>query len=95
MHRNSDNPFFRGIQAFLCSMLMMTPLFAGTPLWTFEPLTATTVAVPANAGAIVQYRVTNQSTRTHTLAVQQVVGVMQLITGLNACNNPFVLTGKG
>jgi hypothetical protein len=73
---------------------MMTTVFAGTPLWTFEPLTATTVAVPANGTAMVQYRVTNQSSKPHTLAVQPIRGITQITTGFNLCGNPFVLRGK-
>jgi len=37
---------------FLC-MFMVTSGYAGSPLWTFDPLTATTVAVPANGTATV------------------------------------------
>ena len=47
---------------------------AGTPLWTFEALTATTIAVPSDATASVQYRVTNQSNKPHTLTMQPIPG---------------------
>lgn len=86
--------FMQRILAFLCSVFMMTAVFAGTPLWTFEPLTTTTIAVPANGTAMVQYRVTNQSSKPHTLAMQSIGGVTQITTGLNVCGNPFVLRGK-
>jgi hypothetical protein len=74
---------------------MITTACAGTPLWTFEPLTPTTIAVPANGTAMVQYRVTNQSNRPHTLAMQPISGITQITTGPNVCGNPFVLSGKG
>uniref|UniRef100_UPI001F5F9C1D IPT/TIG domain-containing protein n=1 Tax=Legionella sp. W10-070 TaxID=1117709 RepID=UPI001F5F9C1D len=67
---------------------------AGTPLWIFEPLTATTVAVPANGTAMVQYRVTNQSSKPKTLVMQSIGGVTQTNSGLGICGNPFVLRGK-
>ena len=71
-----------------------TQAFAGAPLWTFTPLTATTLTVPANATATVQYQVTNQSFRSHTLMVRPMAGVTQLTTGFGICSNPFMLAGN-
>ncbi len=67
---------------------------AGAPLWTFTPLTATTLSVPSNSTATVQYRVTNQSLRTHTLSMQPIHGITQLTTGSGVCGSSFALTGK-
>lgn len=67
---------------------------AGLPLWTFTPLTATTLSVPLDSTAIVQYQVTNQSNRTHTLSMQAIPAITQLTAGLGTCGNPFVLAGK-
>ncbi|MGM9454918.1 IPT/TIG domain-containing protein [Legionella bozemanae] len=75
------------------SWLMITEAQAGTP-WTFEPLTSTTVAVPANSTATVQYRVTNQSSRPHTLMMQPIQGVAQIATGFGICSNLFMLRSK-
>ena len=94
MLRYNKHFFMQRILAFLCSVFMMTTVLAGTPLWTLEPLTATTIAVPANGTAIVQYRVTNQSSKPHTLSMQPIRGIAQITTGLNVCGNPFVLRGK-
>ena len=95
MQGNRKHLFMRWIQAFLWSGLMMTSAQAGTPLWTLEPLTDTTIAVPANSTAMVQYRVTNQSKKTHTLTMKPIQeGVMQTTTGLDVCGNPFVLRGN-
>ncbi|MFO9238211.1 IPT/TIG domain-containing protein [Legionella pneumophila serogroup 1] len=94
MLRYNKHFFMQRILAFLCSVFVITAVFAGTPLWTFEPLTATTIAVPANGTAMVQYRVTNQSSKPHTLAMQSIGGITQITTGLNVCGNPFVLRGK-
>lgn len=63
---------------------------AGTSLWTFTPLTQTTITVAANDTATVSYQVTNQSRKTHTLAMQAIPGVTQITTSGN-CPNPFVL----
>ena len=83
----------------LSSSIMALGLFsaanAGSPLWTFTPLTATTLSVPSNDTATVQYTVTNQSSRVHTLSMQPIQGITQLTTGLGVCGNPFILTGKG
>lgn len=87
--------FTRRLPAFLYSGLMMTGAFAGTPLWTFTPLTSTTVAVPANGSALVQYRVTNQSAKPHSLNLQPIRGVSQVVTGADVCANPVVLRGRG
>ena len=64
------------------------------PMWTFTPLTPTTLSVPSNGTAVVQYTVTNPLTskRIHTLAMQPIHGITQLTTGLGICGNPFVLT---
>ena len=67
---------------------------AGGPLWTLNPLTATRLSVPSNDMATVEYTVTNQSTKTHTLTMQSMQGITQLTTGLGVCGNPFVLRGK-
>jgi hypothetical protein len=66
---------------------------AGSALWILTPLTATTISVPTNGTAVVQYQVTNQSSRTHTLSMQSITGLTQLTTGPR-CSNPFVLAGK-
>jgi hypothetical protein len=67
---------------------------AGTPLWTFEPLTPTHFELPANGIALVQYKVTNQSIKPHTLVMQSILGSTQNTTGAGICGNPFVLTSK-
>jgi hypothetical protein len=77
---------------FLLSITTLS--YAGVPLWTFTPLTATTVSVPSNDTTTVQYTITNQSSRIHTLNMQSISGITQLTTGLGVCGNPFVLTGK-
>ncbi len=94
MQRTNKQFFMKRILASFWLGFMMTTAHAGTPLWTFEPLTSTTLAVPANGTALVQYRVTNQSSKPHTLTMQSIRGITQITTGLNVCGNPFVLSGK-
>ena len=84
-----------GNSLLLVFLLSITTLsYAGAPVWTFTPLTETTISVPSNDTATVQYTVTNQSNRIHTLSMQSIQGIRQTTTGLGICGNPFVLTGK-
>ncbi|KTC72572.1 NHL repeat protein [Legionella birminghamensis] len=85
-----------GIKKILIVLLLglMSNAFAGSPLWTFEPLTATAITVPTNGKAIVQYRVTNQSARPHILTMRPIQGITQITSGPGLCGNPFVLSGK-
>jgi hypothetical protein len=76
-------------------LLTITTLsYAGAPVWTVTPLTATTISVPSNDTATVQYTVTNQSSRVHTLSMRSIQGITQTTTGLGICGNPFILTPK-
>jgi hypothetical protein len=76
------------------SLLLTLPLaYAGTPLWTFTPLTATTLTIPATGTATVQYQITNQSPKTHSLVMRTIPGISQVTTAGN-CPNPFVLGYK-
>lgn len=76
-------------------LLLATSAFAGNPVWTFTPLTATTVILPSNASTTIQYLVTNQSSKPHTLVMNAMPGVTQITTGVGICANPFVLSSKG
>jgi hypothetical protein len=77
----------------LAIIFLTTSTNAGVPVWTFSPLTATTISISNNSSAIVQYQVTNQSSKQHTLALQAMTGITQLTTGLGVCGNSFVLGG--
>lgn len=66
---------------------------AGSPVWTFTPLTPTTISVPSNSTAIIQYRVTNQSPVPHTLKMMPISGITQVTTEGN-CPNPFTLSSS-
>ncbi len=62
------------------------------PLLSLVPITPTTITVPSNATATIQYTVTNNS-RAHTLMMVPIAGISQTITGAGICTNPFTLTG--
>jgi hypothetical protein len=75
------------------AFFVVSEALAGAPLWTFTPLTSTTVSVPSNGSATVQYLITNQSTKTHALAMLPITGVTQATNGSGVCGNPFTLSG--
>jgi hypothetical protein len=70
---------------FLSSIIVQ----AGTPLWSFEALTVTSLTQ-----GVVQYQVTSQTSKPHTLTVLPIEGVSQVI-GTGLCTSPFVFQGKG
>ncbi len=80
---------WRSLWALGC-FFVVTGLLAGTPMWTFTPLTETTIDIPDDGVQLVQYRVANQSGRARTLAFQPIAGVAQ-ITGSGVCPSPFTL----
>jgi len=67
---------------------------AGSPLWTFTPLTPTTLTITTTDTAVVQYTLTNQSRKQHTLSVTQIPGVTQ-DTSAGNCTNPVTLNYQG
>jgi hypothetical protein len=81
--------------AFVFLSFMSTSSYAGSPLWTMTPLTPTTVSVAANTSVTILYRVSNQSSRSHTLSMTTIPGVVQVTYGRGVCSNPFTLSGKG
>jgi multisubunit Na+/H+ antiporter MnhB subunit len=81
------------LSALLFSLSALS--YAGTPVWTFTALTPTTLSVPGNETATVQYKVTNQSSRSHTLEMTPITGITQITTGVGICGNPFTLSSKG
>ena len=72
-----------------------TLIHAGSPVWTFTPLTATSLSVSPNSTATVQYLVTNQSAKSHSLVMTPIAGITQTTTGVGVCSNPFTLPAKG
>ncbi|AOW59449.1 beta-propeller fold lactonase family protein [Legionella pneumophila] len=83
------------ISVSMLSLLMASTAWAGKPLWTLDALTATTIEIAPTGTATVQYLITNQSKKSHTLAMLPIQGVTQITTGAGVCANPFVLLTKG
>lgn len=81
-------------------MLISVSIFcnASGPLWTFGAQTLTTLFVPDTSNQFVRYTITNQSSKSHTLAMRSIAGVTQIpgpkIDSL-VCGNPFLLPSKG
>lgn len=78
--------------SLLCSL---SALHAASPVWSFTPLTATSISVPGNGSAIVQYLVTNKSAKSHSLVMTPITGITQITSGAGICSNPFTLPTRG
>jgi hypothetical protein len=63
---------------------------AGRSILEFTAQTPTHISVPANGTRVIQYTVTNQSRKTHTLTMNTIQGITQDTSG-NNCKNPFTL----
>lgn len=63
----------------LLSLMILKISYSGIPVWTFtpNPLHPPSHSITTNGSAIVQYTVTNQSHKTHTLIMQPINGVTQ------------------
>lgn len=73
----------------------LTLLHAATqPAFTFIPTTPTTVTIPVNGNAVVQYRVTNQTKISRTLTMEPIAGVTQLTGSDGECAHSFMLASK-
>lgn len=84
------------IKYLLCLLIVIfyQAVFAGSPLWIFAPLTATTVSVSSNSTVTVQYEITNLSRRTLALKLQPRAAITQLTIGMGLCSDPFVLASN-
>lgn len=83
------------LSKFALRLLALTSLcFWGavhaSPVWTFIPLTSTQVTVDNFSTATIQYTVTNQSRRTHTLVMRPMRGIRQTTTAGN-CGSAMTL----
>ncbi|MBA2650082.1 MAG: hypothetical protein H0U75_10945 [Legionella sp.] len=80
--------------SFIVFILSLTSLQAGIPLWDIIPLTPTNLSIEKSSTATVQYLVTNNSLKSHTLSMQLISGISQS-TGAGLCSNSFTLAYKG
>ncbi|MFY7697842.1 MAG: hypothetical protein ACOVQX_03355 [Legionella sp.] len=84
------NMIIKKITLSLCLIGLIVPVHAGTPLWTFKPLTATTLSIGRHQTATVSYEITNQSRKMHLLVMKTIPGVTQITTTGN-CASSFTL----
>lgn len=84
-----SNAFFICFR-LICFIILTSLAYAGKPLWSFDPVTPTHITLTANSTATVQYRVTNQAKKTHTLALKTFPGLSQNVSPGN-CADPFIL----
>lgn len=75
------------VAAMLASACTAT---AGQAVITFTPLTPTTLAVPADGEAVVEYLATNQSVLARTFVMTPIAGV-DIDTTAGHCADPFLL----
>ncbi|MDI1352704.1 MAG: hypothetical protein PSV35_08090, partial [bacterium] len=70
----------------------VTLSFAGKPMWTFtlDPNFPANPTVTSTDSATIQYTITNQSLKTHTLVMTPIIGISQN-TAKGNCPNPFTL----
>lgn len=87
---NISNRIIAGLLALFC----VTTAQAGAPLWTFTPLTATSISIASNGTETIQYRVTNQSAKSHSLVMTPITGITPTITGPAPCG-AFTLPTRG
>ncbi|WP_133138036.1 hypothetical protein [Legionella rowbothamii] len=66
------------------TLVLIRPAMASAPLWTYEALTATAFSLSSSSNATIQYRVTNQSRRIHTLSMTPITGITA-----SGCVNPL------
>ncbi|MDF1827246.1 MAG: hypothetical protein P1U39_03105 [Legionellaceae bacterium] len=80
---------FRLLSIFV-ALFFSSAVEAAAPVWTFTPLTPTTLNISAFETAIVKYTLTNQSKKQHTLTTTPIPGVTQ-DTSAGNCTNPVTL----
>jgi hypothetical protein len=81
--------------AVMALLLGSVQIQAATPVWIFATVGSAppSVVVPAGKIGSVQYTLTNNSQRTHSLVMTPIPGIIQLTTGTGVCPSPIVLAG--
>lgn len=75
----------------LAGLSSSTVTLASIPVWKLTPLTATTISVSTIETATIQYLVTNQSNRSHTLSLNSTIPGVTQNASSGYCSNPFTL----
>ncbi len=83
------------MKTLVASMLIAGSMtaYAGSPAWTFTPLTPTNITIKRNEYKVVNYLVTNQTNSVKVLSMQPIQGVSQDLAPGN-CGNTFSLNAK-
>ncbi len=82
------------VRAVLISLLTLNAapsLASSQATFSLVAKTPTTITIPANRQAIVQYQVTNNTNITRTLTMVPIPNVTQLTNDNSQCSNPFTL----
>ena len=80
------------ILGVVASLLSFFALAGAQPKFTLVPQTLTSIQIPVNGEANVEYLVTNHTKITRTLVMLPINGITQ-DTVLGKCSNPFTLSG--
>ena len=65
------------ILVILMQCIVMDLAYAAKPMWTFRPITPTTVALPPGTKDFIQFEVTNQLSRSKSLVLAKASGINQ------------------
>ncbi len=88
--------FFSKLVIGIVLFLEIAGAYAASPLWTFMPLTLTSISLPGNqtTPVFISYKVTNQAKKTHTLIMNPIPGITQETSESGSCPNPFTLNSQ-
>ncbi|MFA5960486.1 MAG: hypothetical protein WC785_08205 [Tatlockia sp.] len=75
------------IKGFVLAALFISNAYSGIPVWTFTPLTPTTVSINNTQRALIRYQVTNQSQRPHALVMTPINGVREVTLLPHECSS--------
>lgn len=80
----------------LFSCLVTKTALAGAPLWSIVPVPAESnnVQIAAQGVQTINYKITNQSSKAHTLIFEAIKGITPITVGAGVCSNPFTLPTK-
>lgn len=80
----------------LLSCFMTKAALSGTPLWSIVPILAggNNVQIATHEIKTINYKITNQSSKAHTLTFEAIKGVTPITVGTGVCSNPFTLPTK-
>lgn len=80
----------------LLSCFMTKAALSSTPLWSIVPILAggNNVQIATHEIKTINYKITNQSSKAHTLTFEAIKGITPITVGTGVCSNPFTLPTK-